>query len=99
MAQDLAYKFIRIPVTLWARYCIYNTDDWDSRIYLYENDLLYSFSIPAFSGKGTRSCIMAKWDIGDHAELRVKYGLTSRSATNDIQSYTDELKVQFRIWF
>ena len=99
MAQDLAYRFARIPVTLWARYCIYNTDDWDSRIYLYENDLLYSFSIPAFSGKGTRSYIMAKWDIGDYAELRVKYGLTSRSGTNDIQSYTDELKVQFRIWF
>jgi len=42
---------------------------------------------------------MAKWDIGDYAELRVKYGLTSQSATNYIQSYTDELKVQFRIWF
>ena len=99
MAQDLAYRFVRIPVTLWARYCIYNTDDWDSRIYLYENDLLYSFSIPVFSGKGTRSYIMVKWDIGDYAELRVKYGLTSQSATNYIQSYTDELKVQFRIWF
>ena len=99
MAQDLAYKFVSIPVTLWARYCIYTTDDWDSRIYLYETDLLYSFSIPAFSGKGTRSFIMAKWDIGDHAELRVKYGLTTRSGINNFQSYTDELKVQFRIWF
>jgi len=66
---------------------------------LYENDLLYSFSIPAFSGNGTRSYIMAKWDIGDFAELRVKYGLTSLSATNDIQSNNDDLKVQFRIWF
>ena len=42
---------------------------------------------------------MAKWDIGDFAELRVKYGLTSLSATNDIQSNNDDLKVQFRIWF
>jgi len=99
MAQDLAYRFAGIPVKLWARYCIYTTDDWDSRIYLYENDLLYSFSIPAFSGKGTRSYIMAKWDIGDFAELRVKYGLTSRSGTNDIQSNIDDLKVQFRFWF
>ena len=99
MAQDLAYRFARIPVTLWTRYCIYNTDDWDSRIYLYENDLLYSFSIPAFSGNGTRSYIMAKWDIGDIAELRVKYGLTSRSGTIDPKSNNDDLKVQFRIWF
>lgn len=99
MSQDMVYRFARIPVALWARYCIYTTDDWDSRIYLYENDLLYSFSIPAFSGKGTRSYIMAKWDIGDFAELRVKYGLTSRSGANDIQSNIDDLKVQFRIWF
>ena len=99
MAQDLAYRFPGIPFTLWARYCIYNTDDWDSRIYLYENDLLYSFSIPAFSGKGTRSFIMVKWEIGDHTELRAKYGLTSRFGINNFQSYTDELKVQLRIWF
>ncbi len=99
MAQDLAYRFAGIPVTLWTRFCIYNTDDWDSKIYLYENDLLYSFSIPALSGKGTRSYIMLKWDIGDLAELRVKYGLASLSGSGASQSQTDELKIQFSIRF
>jgi len=99
MAQDLAYRFAGIPVTLWTRFCIYNTDDWDSKIYLYENDLLYSFSIPALSGKGTRSYIMLKWDIGDLAVLRVKYGLASLSGSGASQSQTDELKIQFSIRF
>jgi len=99
MAQDLAYKFAGIPVSIWTRFCVYNTDDWESRIYMYENDLLYSFSIPAYSGKGTRSFIMFKWDIGAMAELRVKYGLTSLSGSVDSQTQADELKVQFNIRF
>ena len=55
MLQDINFRFRKIPLTLWFRYCLFNTDDWDSRIYAYENDLLYSFSIPALSGEGSRS--------------------------------------------
>ena len=32
----------------------FETDDYNSRIYAYENDLLYSFSIPVFYDKGFR---------------------------------------------
>lgn len=32
----------------------FETGSYDSRIYAYESDVLYSFSIPAFSGKGYR---------------------------------------------
>src|ERR1035437_3393935 len=45
--QEISYNFGKVPVTVWARFCPFYTDDWDSRIYVYENDLLYSFSIPA----------------------------------------------------
>ena len=99
LLQDINYRFREIPVTLWFRYCLFSTDSWDSRIYAYENDLLYSFSIPALSGEGSRSYIMAKWDISDFAEMRIKYGLTSViENTNSVDNKSD-LKMQFRIWF
>jgi hypothetical protein len=99
LLHDIIYRFRQVPVTLWFRYCIFNTDNWDSRLYTYENDLLYSFSIPALSGEGSRSYIMAKWEIGDIAELRFKYGLTSYLSSAYENEEKDEIKIQFRVWF
>ena len=99
LLQDLNYRFRKIPLSLWLRYCLFSTDDWDSRIYCYENDLLYSFSIPALSGKGSRSYIMLKYEIGKNAELRIKYGLTSAESGSGIIEGKSEIKAQFRIWF
>ena len=97
--QEISYSFSKVPVTLWARYCLFNTNDWDSRIYTYENDLLYSYSIPVLYGQGSRSYIMAKWKIGNFAELRIKYGITSSVTTGKSGESTDEIKMQFRVWF
>jgi hypothetical protein len=97
--QEINYRFQNIPITLWARYCLFNTDDWSARIYTYENDLLYSYSIPALAGEGSRSYIMIKWETGNYSELRIKYGITSLSENGISMKNTDEIKMQFRIWF
>lgn len=52
--QDLIFRPAELPFSLSTRFAIFDTDNYDARIYAYENDLLYTFSIPAFSGKGTR---------------------------------------------
>jgi hypothetical protein len=99
LLQDLNYKFKYLPITVWLRYCVYNTDSWDSRLYTYENDLLYNFSIPALSGEGSRSYIMAKWEISNYFELRIKYGITSLNESASSKNETSEFKMQFRILF
>jgi hypothetical protein len=97
--QELSYHFPRIPVTIWARFCLFNTTDWNSRIYTYENDLLYSYSIPALSGEGSRSYFMVKWSVSEWAELRIKYGITSLISNDKSSPDTDEIKMQFRVTF
>jgi hypothetical protein len=99
LLQDLNYRFRQLPASVWLRYCLFRTDSWDSRLYTYENDLLYSFSIPALSGEGSRSYIMVKWDIGEIAEIRLKYALTSPAENSTALLIRNELKIQFRVWF
>lgn len=99
MLQDLNYRFRTIPVSLWFRYCIFKTSDWDSRLYTWENDLLYSFSIPALSGEGSRSYLVAGWKILDGAELRVKYGITTMTDNGESLKDTQEFRMQFRLRF
>lgn len=37
-----------------ARVAYFNTPEWENRIYAYERDLLYGFSVPALYGRGIR---------------------------------------------
>ena len=98
MLQEINYRFLSIPLTLWARYSLFSTDDWDTRIYTYENDLLYSFSIPALYGRGSRNYLMAEWKINDKAEMRFKYGIVSKLQTGDNKSYSEEFRFQIRLF-
>ena len=76
LLQDISYRFGKIPLSVWFRYCIFKTDSWYSRLYVYENDLLNSFSIPALSGEGSRSYINGCMESEKFIDLRIKYGIT-----------------------
>jgi len=99
LLQDISYRFGKIPLSVWFRYCIFKTDNWDSRLYTYENDLLYSFSIPALSGEGSRSYLMIVWRAMKFIDFRIKYGLTEIKKENDDNNETEELKIQVKIRF
>jgi hypothetical protein len=77
---------------------MFNTDDWDTRIYTYENDLLYSYSIPALYGRGSRNYLMADWRIRDKAEVRFKYGILSKPQAGNNNAYSEEFRFQIRIF-
>jgi len=99
LLQDFNYRFRKIPVSIWFRYCIFKTDNWDSRLYTYENDLLYYFSIPALSGEGNRCYVMIAWEPFRFADFRIKYAFTELMQNRNSFSETDEVKIQLRMWF
>ncbi len=98
IAQDIIYMLKACPVTFWMRYSLFSTETWDSRIYLYENDLVYSFNVPALSGEGSRSYIMVSYKPRANSEVRIKYsGHTASESGATIMR--DELRMQFRWMF
>jgi hypothetical protein len=97
LLQDINFSFRRAPVRIWLRWCFFDTDDYDSRIYVYENDLVNSFSIPALYDEGSRSYIMIALKILKKAELRLKYGISTTTGDQGKISDREEIKFQFRV--
>ena len=69
LAQDVAYSFSRVPLALRLRAQFFDARNWDNRIYLYEHDVLYAFSIPASYGLGGRAYLCLKWQAHPHIAL------------------------------
>lgn len=69
VAQDVAYDFQQVPLSLRGRLQFFDAREWANRIYLYEHDVLYSFSIPASYGLGGRGYVCLKWQIIDQLAL------------------------------
>ncbi len=67
LAQDIAYDFqlstFHLPLSLRLRLQAFDAREWNNRIYLYEHDVLYAFSIPATYGLGGRAYFCFRWQI------------------------------------
>jgi len=61
---DFLYQPLLKPYAAVLRLQYFETGSYDSRIYAYENDVLYSYSIPAFYDKGFRYYLTISHDIG-----------------------------------
>jgi len=59
--QDIKLKRKNAPWEAVFRFVLFNTDGWNSRIYTFENNALYTFSVPALSGHGERMYLLLKW--------------------------------------
>lgn len=73
--QDIVYT-PQSNLTVWFRYAYFHTEGYNSRIYSYENDLLYTFSIPEFHGIGHRIYLNIKWHPTTMITTYLKAGLT-----------------------
>ena len=74
IAQDVNFNFNRVRLS--TRYAIFDTDDYETRQYAFERDVLYAFSIPAFSGRGTRMYALLQFRPMRKLDVWVKYSLT-----------------------
>jgi hypothetical protein len=86
---------------LCTRYALFDTDDYDNRQYAYEKDVLYSFSIPALFGKGTRVYAVVQIKILKNVDVWLKYAKTrylNKTEKPDGQNLS-EMKAEVRYIF
>lgn len=69
---DLLYKPLMAKHSAIARIQYFETDGYNTRIYAYENDVQYSYSIPAYAGNGYMYYLLLNRDFGKHLTCWIK---------------------------
>ncbi|MGV3530634.1 MAG: ComEA family DNA-binding protein [Flavisolibacter sp.] len=90
-----------------ARLQYFETGGYDSRIYVFENDVLYSYSIPAFFDKGYRYYLNINYDFNNYLSGWVRFAQTIYPEKEVVGSGLDqiseghksEVKLQFLFRF
>ena len=90
--QDVKYKPLFSKVSFSTRLTIFNTESYNSRIYAYESDVLYGYSIPSFYGKGRKFYVVLKCNILKDTDLWIKYSETIYYNRDVIRSGWDEIE-------
>lgn len=103
--HDVSYRFGAFPMTLDCRLAWFNTGDYSSRIYAYEQDLSSGFSFAPLYMKGMRMYALVKFDLGRQVSCRLRFSHlnyfnreTTGSGYDEIEgSSRNDLKAQL-LW-
>lgn len=84
--QDAIFKPKDFPLSLTARVALFDTDGYNARIYAYENDILYSFSVPPYYGKGIRYYLNLRYRASKLLTIEAQIAQTRYSHQDVISS-------------
>ncbi|GAB3530455.1 helix-hairpin-helix domain-containing protein [Pontibacter brevis] len=90
IAQDVNFTFNKVRLS--TRYALFDTDSYNTRQYAYERDVLGAFSIPAFSGRGTRLYALLQFRLLRELDIWVKYGITYYRNQDTIGSFLETIE-------
>lgn len=105
--QDVDYSPMFSRITGNVRLAYFHTPGYNSRIYAYEDDVLYSFAFGMYSGKGFRTYLNVKYNFSKKLNVWARYAIFYYQHVESVGTYLDEIqgnrkseiKVQLRYQF
>ncbi|MDH5248718.1 MAG: helix-hairpin-helix domain-containing protein [Cyclobacteriaceae bacterium] len=103
--QDIRTEFGKFKFTV--RYALFDTDDYDNRQYVYENDVYLAYAMPAYYSVGVRKVAMIEYKMNHNISLWLRCANTRYLNENTIGSGLEtiegntktDIKFQLRITF
>jgi hypothetical protein len=89
--HDMEYRFGSLPMMIDFRCAFFNTDNFDSRIYAFEQDMVQGFSFSPLYDEGFRTYLLCRYDPFGKLSLRVRISQTSFLDKSVIGSGHDEI--------
>lgn len=96
LSQDFIWQVQRFPLRLSTRFAIFRTDSYDARIYAYEYDVLYAFSIPAYYYHGKRAYLLAMYSPTENLDLWFRISRTYYDNKDVISSGLTEINASHK---
>jgi hypothetical protein len=84
VCESAAAKWGKWRIAASAGY--FHTDDYDSRLYIYERSVLYQFSFPVLYGEGIHYALNLRADFGRNLMVMAKLSTTNYFDRNHISS-------------
>lgn len=103
--QDILLKPKSKPYDIALRYALFDTDSYDSKLYSFETNALYVFSVPAYYYQGSRAYVTIRYSFLRKCDLWIRYGAFIYSNRSSLSSGTEEITgntksditIQFRL--
>ena len=89
--QDIEYSPLSSNLSANLRMAYFNTASYNSRIYAYEDDVLYHFTFTPYSGKGIRTYVNLKYRLVKQLDMWARYALFNYNNVETVGSYLDEI--------
>lgn len=100
--QDLGWENEKFRFA--SRFALFDTEDYESRQYVYEHDVLYFFYIPAYAGKGFRNYMVIRYKPCRSIHTWIKVARTyyydemnEKEYQNAYSKWELRLQVQFKL--
>jgi hypothetical protein len=94
LLQDINFNFGRFEIS--ARHALFDTDDFDNRQYVYENDVWMAFSLPAYYGVGIRNYLLLQCKVSKSLSLWMRYSRTRYTDRDEIGAGLDAIAGNIR---
>ncbi len=74
LLQDVTYSVGRFSLS--GRYALFDADDYNNRMYVYEKDAWLNFTFPAYYGKGVRNYLLLQYRVNSKVDLWLRWAQT-----------------------
>ncbi|GAB3687608.1 helix-hairpin-helix domain-containing protein [Spirosoma flavus] len=91
LVQDATFEYRKLSLS--GRIALFNTDNYDSRQYVYERDVLYAFAFPAYFNRGIRHYLMAQYAVNRHLDVWIRWARTDVINQSIVGSDLDQIDV------
>lgn len=90
--QDVIFKPMNGRLSGNARVTWFGTPGYNSRIYAFENDVLYAYSFPLYHNQGTRAYVNVRYRFGRKVDLWLRYATFVYRGAEEVGSGLDTIE-------